>query len=197
MILDGRNRARALTSLARGAAVVDLPGSMDPVTYVLSNNVARRQLSTSQSAMIAARLVTTRQGVPVVTGDVTQEQAAARMSVSVRYVRDAQWLVERHPAIADQVFAGSLSLAAAMRQARPAPMPAAPTNPVAPAEVAAPVEAVPADADALLRGILAMEGVDPGEWIHTLPAARRVAVLTMLEDFARRAYDAAEEGGLL
>jgi hypothetical protein len=199
-ILDGRNRARALVTLNRDAVVADLPASVDPIAYVLSNNVARRQLTPSQSAMIAARLVTTRQGVAASDVDVSQADAAERLSVSARYVRDAQWLTEHDLPLSERVFAGEITLAAAMRQARPQPERAPrevliDVHPVMAEPAPAPA---PATEDALVLGIVAMEGVDPGEWVQTLPAgAHTRTLLIRLDDFARRAYDIAEESGLL
>jgi hypothetical protein len=197
-ILDGRNRVRALVALGRDAVVVDLPATVDPITYVLSNNVARRQLTPSQSAMIAARLVTTRQGVAAGDGDVSQADAADRLSVSARYVRDAQWLTERDEPLADRVFAGELTLAAAMRQARPQPerAPREVLIDVHPA-IAEPEPVAQRTEDAIERGIRAMVGVDPGEWVLSLSDENRRALLLVLENFARRAYDTADEGGLL
>lgn len=53
-ILDGRNRAKAC-AMAGVEAVFRTVQTTDPVAYVLSRNLHRRQLDTSQRAMIAAK----------------------------------------------------------------------------------------------------------------------------------------------
>jgi hypothetical protein len=58
-ILDGRNRYRALMELGRMPFVKDWDGEgCTPEAFVLSENVFRRHLTTSQRAMFAADLVT-------------------------------------------------------------------------------------------------------------------------------------------
>ena len=54
-ILDGRNRYRACTELGINVACCDLDRCADPIAYVLSKNLHRRQLDKSQRAIIAAK----------------------------------------------------------------------------------------------------------------------------------------------
>src|SRR5574341_543891 len=65
-ILDGRNRWRACQDLGiphREVKFADLKlGSDDPAAYVWSKNAVRRQLTPSQKAMAATRLVTAKTG---------------------------------------------------------------------------------------------------------------------------------------
>jgi hypothetical protein len=119
-ILDGRNRAKALISLGMGAVVNDLDERANPLTAVLVTNLSRRHLSPSQRAIVAARLVTTRHGASAGYDDVTQAMAATECSVSVRYVRDAQWLLEHYPDEATAVFNGPRTLASAITSTRDA-----------------------------------------------------------------------------
>lgn len=197
-VLDGRHRVRALINLGRGGNVADFPRDQDARAYVLSVNVQRRHLSTAQSAMVAARLVTTRQGAHAADSEVTQEAAAAMLSVSIRYVRDAQWLIEHDEALADEVFTGNLSLAAAIRRARPpvqrerAPRPVL-IDPHPP--VAAPHE-LPAGQDLIIAAIELMASTDPGVWANALSADQRPLIST-LDAFARGAYDIADESGMI
>jgi N6-adenosine-specific RNA methylase IME4 len=60
-ILDGRNRYRACIAAGEQPLFVPYRGD-DPAAYVVSMNVARRHLSESQRAMVAAKLATLRDG---------------------------------------------------------------------------------------------------------------------------------------
>lgn len=56
LVLDGRHRLRACNELGIEPAAVPLADDDDPLEYVLDANADRRDLKTSQRAMIAARL---------------------------------------------------------------------------------------------------------------------------------------------
>jgi hypothetical protein len=193
-ILDGRHRARALVNLGRGARVVDFTGE-GAREFVLSSNVQRRNLSSAQSAMIAARMVGTRHGAHAVEGELTQVEAANALNVSIRYVRDAQWLIANAPDLADEVFNGDLSLTAAMRRARPARV-------VADADDNVVVEPSPAimpvanGADIIAAAIELMRTTDAGTWVNSLRGDPRSLILA-LDAFARSAYDVADESGMM
>jgi hypothetical protein len=197
-ILDGRHRVRALVNLGRPGLVADFPRDQDARSYVLSANVQRRHLSTAQSAMVAARLVTTRQGAHQADGEVTQLAAAEMLSVSIRYVRDAQWLIEHDEALADEVFNGDLSLTAAIRRARP-PVPRAREprpvliDPHPPVPEPAPL---PQGFDIIIAAIELMRSADPGVWVNGLQPEQR-SLVTTLDTFARGAYDVADESGMI
>lgn len=99
MILDGRNRYRAC--LEAGAdPVFELFDGADPVAYVISLNLRRRQLDESQRAMVAARLANMRQGArtdlqpSANLPEVSQAQAAQLTNVSERSVRSARKVIE-------------------------------------------------------------------------------------------------------
>lgn len=193
-ILDGRHRARALVNLGRGARVVDFTGE-GAREFVLSSNVQRRNLSSAQSAMIAARLVTTRHGAHVVAGELSQVGAANALNVSIRYVRDAQWLLANAPDLADDVFNGDLSLSAAMRRARPAQVVVA----AADADnnvVVEPSPAIVPVGDIIAAAIEAMRTTDAGAWVNGLRGDARSLILA-LDAFARSAYDIADESGMM
>lgn len=55
-LLDGRNRLRACTELGIEPSWIELDLSLDPVVWVLSHNLHRRHLTTSQRAMVADKL---------------------------------------------------------------------------------------------------------------------------------------------
>ena len=62
MILDGRHRYRACQQLGVEPAIIEWNGSGTPEAYVLSKNLHRRHLTTSQRAVVGARLATLVQG---------------------------------------------------------------------------------------------------------------------------------------
>jgi hypothetical protein len=82
----------------------------DALNFVLRRNLARRHLSTSQRAMVAATLVTSRKGGQTkaeLSGAVlSQYQAASRLGVSERSVRNAIKLLAREPEAAASIASG-------------------------------------------------------------------------------------------
>lgn len=200
-ILDGRNRARACVATGRAMPTRTLPPTLDARRFVITKNLRRRNLSASQAAMVAARMVTTRQGPAAGDGDVTQEQAAATVNVSPRYVRDAAWLIEHHPDQADAVFAGTMTLAAAIRSTRPRPTRATTTTTEtapAPAPVAAPAAASTDPVENMLAIMewLAAEPRDHAAVLARIGDRARV-LIPALDDFARRLWDSADDEGRL
>ena len=98
-VLDGRNRYNACIKVGTEPRFTDWNGECGtPKAFVISMNLARRHLTTSQRAMVAADLVTLDHG-----GDrksenqdanlhldpVTQKEAAKLVNVSTRSVADA------------------------------------------------------------------------------------------------------------
>jgi ParB-like chromosome segregation protein Spo0J len=69
-ILDGRNRYMAARDIGMEYGVRDYLGD-DPLGFVVAKNVARRHLSASQRAMIAAKIADMPHG-----GDRRSDQAA-------------------------------------------------------------------------------------------------------------------------
>lgn len=90
----------------------------------------RRQLSTGQRAMVAAKMANMRQGnstgsnqherkaanLPV--SSVSQSEAATRLNVSERIVRDAVSIQRESPELAKQVEAGTITVNAAKERIR-------------------------------------------------------------------------------
>ena len=144
-ILDGRNRFRALTEIAklgltlcgRPLTAVDLtpgvPGDIfeifagtesEALEYVLSKNLHRRHLNESQRAMVAANLANLKPGRPDANKaanlrDFRQIDAAERLHVSERSVQDARVVRERGiDDINEAVQRGDLAVSAAAQLAR-------------------------------------------------------------------------------
>jgi N6-adenosine-specific RNA methylase IME4 len=104
-ILDGRNRYRACVE-AGVDPVFEMFDGGDPVAYVISLNLRRRQLDESQRAMVAARLANIGHGgdrksdqaanlpleAPI--QQVSQAQAAQLTNVGERSVRSARKVIE-------------------------------------------------------------------------------------------------------
>lgn len=93
-IIDGRNRYRACKALGIECEFSELEECDDPVAYVISANLHRRQLKTSQRAMCAAKLA----GLPRGTNQHTKEDmqnctssadAALLFTVSTRSLMSA------------------------------------------------------------------------------------------------------------
>lgn len=108
-VLDGRNRQDACAELGLVPDLVEFAGD-DPLAFVLSKNLARRHLSESQRAMVAASLVSLKQGLrkALHPGAVTQRDAAQKLSISERAVRAARAIREE----------GAASLIDAIRDGR-------------------------------------------------------------------------------
>ena len=134
LVLDGRNRLRACEAAGVEPRFVDWDGTGDPAVWVISKNLKRRHLSTSQRAMVAAKLLgyyageaKERQGrrtdlvanLPL-SADSTDEprkarDAAARdLNVSPRTVEHAATVVERGvPELVSAVERGAVAVSAA------------------------------------------------------------------------------------
>ena len=62
-LIDGRHRLRACLELNMKPAIKELSDDADPVAYVISHNLHRRHLSTSQRGVIAAKLANLKAGM--------------------------------------------------------------------------------------------------------------------------------------
>jgi hypothetical protein len=93
-IIDGRNRYKACVELGIDPDTCELSDCDDPVAYVLSKNLHRRQLRISQKAMCAARLATLQVGKPTSNslnlGNYSADQAAEAFGVSVASIEFAR-----------------------------------------------------------------------------------------------------------
>ncbi len=100
-LIDGRHRLRVCNELGIKPIVVDIPDSEDPLAYVISHNLHRRHLSTSQRAMVAAKIATMKLGDnqhakkegPQICGPSAKDVAKA-LNVSTRSVETARQVIE-------------------------------------------------------------------------------------------------------
>jgi len=94
-VLEGRNRYKAARYSLNDDSFQQLPVGVNPVDYVISMNVNRRHLSTSQRALIASRLVTTKLGSNQhANGGVTFEKAAKMLNVGETILKDGKVVFE-------------------------------------------------------------------------------------------------------
>ncbi len=104
-LIDGRNRLKACQELGIKIDSWELDKDADPVAYVLSRNLHRRHLSTSQRSMVAGKLANLCNGsnqhktVGKYTKEGTQncvpsKEAAGKLNVSTRSVVAAKQVIE-------------------------------------------------------------------------------------------------------
>lgn len=122
LLVDGRNRLKACDELGKTPIVKHLDDDADPWAYVVSHNLHRRHLTTSQRAMVAASLATSQNGTNQHTktgGQIcppTIEAAAKSLKVSPRSVKAAKQ-VQKHGSdeIKAAVTNGTLPVSTAAR----------------------------------------------------------------------------------
>jgi hypothetical protein len=127
-ILDGRNRYLACLTTEVEPRFIPYDGDQ-PLQYVLSMNLKRRQLTSSQRATVAADLAnlhredTLKQNASdtqnCATVRISQSNAADMIGVSHRYVQEAVSLKKTEPQLYKKVQAGEISLQYALKQAHP------------------------------------------------------------------------------
>lgn len=123
-VLEGRHRLRALeingvTEIEEYNHWVEYSGS-DPLGFVLSANLHRRHLTTSQRAAVAARLAVLEKGANQHSGEgVSIDTASQMLNVSRISVLRAKAVLQKDGALLDRVEKGELTLNAAQEQAKP------------------------------------------------------------------------------
>lgn len=122
-ILDGRNRWRACQELKIAHTEKQFTGE-DPAAFVWSSNAVRRQLTASQKAMAATKLVTTKRGDNQYTMErspdrTTIDKAAKLAGVGEKTVRRARTVIaDAIPEVQTAVESGELSVYTAERIAQ-------------------------------------------------------------------------------
>jgi ParB-like chromosome segregation protein Spo0J len=122
-LLDGRNRLRACTELGIEPGWSELPKTIDPVAWVLSHNLHRRHLTTSQRGMVATKLATLLQGEKKTDAGIqasSQIEAAEKLNVSRDSVQKARKVKQKAtPEVVAAVESGTMSLNAAVATTKP------------------------------------------------------------------------------
>ncbi|MEK6280287.1 MAG: hypothetical protein AABN95_08010 [Acidobacteriota bacterium] len=102
-ILDGRNRYRACKIGGITPRFRDFNGEGDPLSFIVSANVKRRHLTTSQRALVAAKIANLPSGITKTRSAIlptlpkTETDAAEELSVSPRSVRTAKEVLRNAP----------------------------------------------------------------------------------------------------
>lgn len=125
LILDGRNRFKAC-QLAGVDPVFDNYQGDDALGYVLSLNLHRRHLTSSQQAVLAAEIANLSRGgdrksdqTAKLRFDITQSEAAERLDVSERYVNEAKKIQRESPEHFEQIKNGHKSISQVKRELSP------------------------------------------------------------------------------
>jgi ParB-like chromosome segregation protein Spo0J len=111
VLLDGRNRRKACEMVGITPTVTRRPAGEDPVAYIFSTNLNRRDMSKGQKAMVIAktRLLETS----------NSQAALARVAgLSQQRISQACMVLKFAPDMADGVAAGSTGLDEAVEEAR-------------------------------------------------------------------------------
>lgn len=127
-VLDGIHRQKVCDEAGVEPRYEQFTGD-DPARFVFSRNLARRHLSKSQAGMVAADLLprfetrggnhkAKKQSGTNATLPRTVEEAAELLGVSERYIRDAQEVKKKSPALAKKVREGKITLSSARDEVR-------------------------------------------------------------------------------
>lgn len=110
-ILDGRNRYAVCAELGVTPVIKHFKGTdTEALAYVLRHNLHRRHLTTSQKALVAARLLSAAGKKGDKAGGPTQAILASQLSISERSIRNAVKLLREKPEAADAVQAGQATV---------------------------------------------------------------------------------------
>jgi ParB-like chromosome segregation protein Spo0J len=113
-LIDGRNRLKACEIAGVKPTFRNLDGE-DPVAFIISANIARRNLNKGQQAILLARIFpegSRARGKDVAT------TSAETADVSGRRLRDAREIVRRGADLADQVLAKRMNFDEALEAAQ-------------------------------------------------------------------------------
>ncbi len=114
-ILDGVNRSNACRQ-AKVKPIYEKFTGKDPQAFVVSQNLSRRHLTTSQRAMIAAQLSECKNSY------IGDAKAAKTLKVSRQSISSAKRVAKSSPKLAAKVKAGKISLHKAEQKINPRPL---------------------------------------------------------------------------
>jgi hypothetical protein len=119
-IIDGYNRYRICreTETPFRTKALKLDSRNDAISWIIKNQLGRRNLNETQRATMAARLVTAKVGgdhsANLPNGDVTTKQAAELCNVSARSVTDAKKVLQNGtPALKEAIKEGTIPVSTA------------------------------------------------------------------------------------
>src|SRR6266702_370322 len=129
-IIDGRNRDKACVELGIEPRYRECNGEGSLVAFVVSLNLQRRHLSSSQKAVIALevedylaeeaekRMLAGKSIVPgtILSQGRSAHQAAAITGTSGTYVKEAKKIVEKAPELKTAILTGTMTIPEAKRQ---------------------------------------------------------------------------------
>jgi protein gp37 len=121
LLIDGRNRLRAAWFLGLKSVPIERINPEDVLSYVISENIARRHLTVGQKAMLAAKIANIPQGgnrrtkIKLQNSKlISSSQAAEFMGLgSNSHISRARRIQEWAPAVGKKVEAGNITLDAA------------------------------------------------------------------------------------
>ncbi len=123
-ILDGRNRYQACLLSGLEPEFAQYEGD-DPLNYVLSLNLHRRHLTTSQRASLGVEIANMTSGrrtdlePSLKLAEVSQSEAAERLDVSPAYIREAKKIQRESPDHFERVKSGELTIQQVKRELKP------------------------------------------------------------------------------
>jgi ParB-like chromosome segregation protein Spo0J len=124
-LIDGRNRLRACQELQRQPQISELDYDQDPWKYVISHNLHRRHLTTTQRAAVADKLANLKHGgdrKSVQETNLSLEDAAKQLKVSVGSVKSARKVREQgSEAVKQAVEQGAITVSAAAELVKQVP----------------------------------------------------------------------------
>jgi len=132
-IIDGRNRYNACVELGKIPITREWTGGGSLVEFVVSLNLHRRHLTTSQAGMVSLSVEellaveakerqarkpvdSVRANLPEQKTERPRETAAKMTGVSPRTVQNAKKIAKESPALAEQVMSGELTIHKAMKK---------------------------------------------------------------------------------
>lgn len=121
-IIDGRNRHKACIETNEPIKFDTVNGNVNLLDFVISKNIHRRHLTTGQRSVIAEELANMPNHRPYKSANlptyVSQPEAAKKMNVGERSIRDVKEIKTEMPELIDDIKAGKLTINEAKKQVK-------------------------------------------------------------------------------